>query len=449
MGKYKMSSRDGLIVVSVLLLAFGCSSAPPSRSANAHSTGLYDLSPYKSVYVASDSGGGEPLRMGAYAMVDPGLVAPLWIPSQIRTNTLIVTLVYTPLPPQLNASELDEYSVALTEGITGRFVHEIPLEGVFLQAAQGPAKTSGWGRNLGLWINQIFEDTSTSRASPARRDLASGPSFPGNREMSLHLACVRGRTDAVRRLLEQGADVNADHDYYEGTPLLMAAREGHVETVSLLISRGADIDVRDRYGTTPTLMAAIHGHQEVFDLLRKHGGHLTAPSRGINTPVQDGWTPLHLAACHDRPSIVSVILSQGADVNARMNLNETALHVVAYNGCPEVAKILLAHGADVSARGRAGNTALHAAAYYGRNRVATILLDASADIEAKDEQGFTPLLLAIVGQREATVGLLLKRGADPNKPNNFGNHPMDLATLRSAPFKNPRIAALLREYGAR
>jgi hypothetical protein len=63
----------------------------------------------------------------------------------------------------------------------------------------------------------------------------------------LHLVAKRGDAEAVRWLLEHGADPNARWSHWDAevTPLHLAAAQGHVDVVRLLLAAGADPSIRD------------------------------------------------------------------------------------------------------------------------------------------------------------------------------------------------------------
>ena len=66
----------------------------------------------------------------------------------------------------------------------------------------------------------------------------------GDGDTALHRAAARGQVQAVRLLLERGANVNAGDD--EGTtPLILASYRGHVEVARLLLERGAAVDAQE------------------------------------------------------------------------------------------------------------------------------------------------------------------------------------------------------------
>ena len=89
---------------------------------------------------------------------------------------------------------------------------------------------------------------------------------------------------------------------------------------------------------------------------------------------------------------------------------QTPLHWAAGGGQLDVVTWLLAQGVDVDAKDRFGSTPLHAAAFFGRTAVAEYLLDRGADVAAADKEGCAPLDLA-AGQHLETSKLLVARGA--------------------------------------
>lgn len=86
---------------------------------------------------------------------------------------------------------------------------------------------------------------------------------------------------AAERLLAQGADVNAVKN---GEPLLiMAARNGHIQVMKLLLNRGADVNARDDRGRTALMVAAGLSDPGMVRLLLSKGADVSA--RG-----NDGYT---------------------------------------------------------------------------------------------------------------------------------------------------------------
>jgi len=105
----------------------------------------------------------------------------------------------------------------------------------------------------------------------------------------MHNAVLYGRIEAVKVLLNNGADVDIMDTL--STPLDKAAQLGSAEMVQLLIDHGANINAKDTdQGHTPldTAMATldrelagyrnkkIEPRKQIADLLRKHGGKTSA-----------------------------------------------------------------------------------------------------------------------------------------------------------------------------
>jgi peptide-methionine (S)-S-oxide reductase len=94
------------------------------------------------------------------------------------------------------------------------------------------------------------------------------------KQFALTLAALRGRADAIRRLIAAGADVNAlSADLYShATPLHHAVSAGSLEAVTVLVEAGASLDARDTaYNGTPLGWAEYAGkppHAEIAAYLR-------------------------------------------------------------------------------------------------------------------------------------------------------------------------------------
>jgi uncharacterized protein len=110
----------------------------------------------------------------------------------------------------------------------------------------------------------------------------------------LHLAAFFGRTDAVRLLLDRGADANttATNDT-RVAPLHSAAAGGDREAVRLLLAAGADPNARQRGGFAPLHAAAAAGDRELAELLLDAGAEPAAET-------DDGRTPADLAREYGR-----------------------------------------------------------------------------------------------------------------------------------------------------
>lgn len=178
---------------------------------------------------------------------------------------------------------------------------------------------------------------------------------------ALPLACRNGNAEMVALLLEAGADANATLAGGE-TPLMIAARTGRADCVKLLLDAGAGIDATERRGQTALMWAAADGHAEAVELLLVRGAD-------FRTPLKSGFTPLLFAVREGRAEVVRALVKAGADVNEatppgqagnrRPRTGTGPLMLAVENGHLEIALELVAAGADPNDQ-RSGIAPLHA-----------------------------------------------------------------------------------------
>lgn len=383
----------------------------------------------------------------------------------------------------------------------------------FLLAHGSRVNTTNWVGQTALHVlAKRSGDPAVARLLLAARASVSPRDLAGN--TPLILAVQGGHADMVGLLLNHKADPNIRHEN-GSTALFLAAGNGHAEIVSLLLTAKADPRIpgprpHDASSTeTPLMAAARHGHLDVANLLLDHG--CKADER---VSQGDGWTPLLLACETDHPEMVKLLLSRTRDINARygkykytqlhfaaeQNLRKsvsmlldhgadlrirddryentafelaiergsveamdlfltrgadlnfrnplslsTPLHVAASRGTPVVVERLLAKQAHLQAQNDFGETPLHMAAFHGTVGVVKVLLDHKADPNAKDRDGETPLHRAVVNGREEIVNLLLDHGADATIRNRKGETVLQVAVQND----HAETARLIRAHETR
>ncbi len=145
----------------------------------------------------------------------------------------------------------------------------------------------------------------------------------------LHEAAGAGMMELTRDLVERGADLNArlgeipGNVYEPGrgggtTPFLAAARGGHVDTMQLLLSAGADPYDQSTDGTGSVLFATRSLNIEAVRLLVELGADVNGASP--NRP-----TALHTAIRFGEDEIVEYLAGNGADFDVRDHNSRTPL----------------------------------------------------------------------------------------------------------------------------
>jgi ankyrin repeat protein len=269
--------------------------------------------------------------------------------------------------------------------------------------------------------------TTAVNAAPAAATAASRPAWN-----ALHFAVQLGQREAVRALLDAGADVNATLP--DGTsPLVLATQNAQWELGAFLIDHGADVNASAQGWTALHQISRIRrtnigflpppvgkGNISSLDLVRK----LLAGGADINATMtrdfRDGYrnrlnrigaTAFLLAAKNDDTELMKVLLAGGADP-LKPNADQTTPLMVAAGvdlwnpgedggtlpgDEPEAlaaVKMLVELGNDVNATNDRGETALHGAAYRGANTIIEYLVSRGAKLDVRSIQGWTPWTIA-------------------------------------------------------
>jgi ankyrin repeat protein len=264
-------------------------------------------------------------------------------------------------------------------------------------------------------------------------------------------AAMRGDKGAVRTLLLQKADVNAQQ--IDGTSALHWAVEANdLELAEILLAAGAKPMSANQAGATPMLLATQNGNAAMIERLLAAGADPNAPltktsdtalmmaartgkvdavrtlvDHGAQVNAHEAWggtTALMWAVSERHPDVAKLLIEHGADVNAKSYFVPSAsgrgfegttpvppkpnqpieefaagmltpLMFAARENDLESAKLLVKAGANLNAQGGDGKDALSLALFDGSYDVADFLIDSQADVNQKDAQRFTPLFWAV------------------------------------------------------
>ncbi|GAA0758520.1 ankyrin repeat domain-containing protein [Ideonella azotifigens] len=144
------------------------------------------------------------------------------------------------------------------------------------------------------------------------------------------------RPEGLQKLLRAGFDVNSRNPKGQHG-LYMAFRNDSEKAAELLLGwPGLDPEGTNAQGETLLMMAAMKGQ---IDAMKK----LIALGAAVN---RKGWTPLHYAASGGQQAAIILLLSHGAELEARGPNGNTPLMMAAGYGTIDSARLLLSRGAD-------------------------------------------------------------------------------------------------------
>ncbi len=138
-------------------------------------------------------------------------------------------------------------------------------------------------RSLDLKLEQ--KQVAAGKAKIAEMLKVNPPSESGAVIGDIWAAAFTGNTEALKRALADGVDVNARNLEFGSTLLSTAAVMGHTAAVTMLLDHGADINARSRDGGTALHAAAFFGHTETAKLLLEKGADITIRDDQGATPL--------------------------------------------------------------------------------------------------------------------------------------------------------------------
>ncbi len=233
--------------------------------------------------------------------------------------------------------------------------------------------------------------------------------------------------DALRRRLDEGADLNARKGPLSETPLHVATRRRRLSALGILLDYGADIDATTTGGKTAYAHAIRRGFVEISDVLEHHG---------CSTLLNES-DRLAVAIVNGRIDEARSILAATPPAVKTGNAEEDRLLAdVAGRSDQTVVELLIQAGADLSARGLDDGTPLHQAAWFGQPANARLLIDAGAPLDVfESTHESSPIGWAAHGSRYsgsaderqaayvAVTRMLLVAGSSLQYPNDRGGEP--------------------------
>ncbi|XP_069793677.1 2-5A-dependent ribonuclease-like [Narcine bancroftii] len=288
---------------------------------------------------------------------------------------------------------------------------------------------------LGKKLRQVC-GSSSANLQEVEQLIAEGASIdfsPDDIGTPLFLAAGQGHEQIVEFLLKNKANINFKTELHGWSPLHSAIQANHENVVRLLLDYGADPHIRKENGATPFISAAINGNVSLLQVFLNRGAD-------VNEADANGFTAFMEAAEHNNEDALRFLFEHNADVNKRREVpdakrkvgrgGKTALMSAVENDCENIINILFDEmHPDVNIVDNLGRTALFFALKKCNKRIVKLLLDHEANVNFRDNNQETPLSTAMktTSPDSEIVEMLIKHKAKLNVADQDGRTPLMLA----------------------
>ena len=250
-------------------------------------------------------------------------------------------------------------------------------------------------RKCGPFTFQNFISLVLKRNYEAIEPLLSSKDFDVNMEdfrgvTVLHYAAELDDFDLIKMILKQQprAKINAKTLEIMSTPLMIAAGNGKVKALEVLLENGADTSCQNASGYTALMLAAEGGHEECVNILLQKGN--------CNIKIQNFYGVNALMLAVNYPEITKRLV-KGSDISQVDLEGSSVLHLTCKKGSLEVLKILLQEPEiSVNYKSFKGETPLHCAIESQRLDFALLLIQNGASLLVKDFRGLTAFQYAAI-----------------------------------------------------
>ena len=256
-------------------------------------------------------------------------------------------------------------------------------------------------------VGQVPPKTGSSGGGPVRTAKREDPNKrDADGTTALQWAVYKGDVAEVKRLLRLGANPKLANNY-GASPMSLAAEVANTEILKVLIEAGIDPDSANPEGMTALHAVSRTGNVEAAQVLLKAGAKVDAKEKW------GGQTALMWASARRHPEMMELLISKGADINAKSIDRNYQRHIQA-EGRPK-------------SLDSGGLTPLLYAVRENCMACVDVRLKHKADIDLPDPDGVSPLLVAIMNANWDIAKKLIDVGADVNQWDIFGETPLFIA----------------------
>ncbi|KAI0982874.1 hypothetical protein GJ496_007401 [Pomphorhynchus laevis] len=364
-------------------------------------------------------------------------VSTLWIPSQKGYIEIVKLLLQYKANPELapSGSDADERGIS---GWTPLYVamksRNLEVARILLHHGANPNAVTKLGSTPFLLASEVADLEIIKYFVECNAALDFAPSGSEADKLNitgqtpLFMATLKERLDVVQYLISKGVQVNVKNRYGV-SPLLLCAEGGNFQMIKTLIEAGADVNIcptgplAEQYllaGQTPLFGTAKKGHVQICKYLIENGAD-------VNRATIAGITPLYTAVEENRLNVVECLLSNNADVNmtpfgriaAELKIEgQTPLIVACMRNNSQMIELLLRHGADPNLANTRGTTPFIAICQQNNLAMAELLIKYGAKYNAETHNLYGAKINGLIVTAESgsfdVLKLLINKGMDPN-----------------------------------
>lgn len=228
----------------------------------------------------------------------------------------------------------------------------------------------------------------------------------------LHVACRLGCVEVIKRLLQEGADVNATTKVCKHTPVHHAVAKANIEILRLVLDYCPDLYRCNWYGT-PLHNAAEAGNRGHILLLLSKGMPID------QVEMRHGRTSLHCAVQERQWATETLLLEHGADPNARDFQGRSPIHYLHYTNYKRSVDLIKGYS-----KRRRFEDDDHSSDFESDHT--ELVFHDKLELNAQDNEGNTPLHMAIINCDGQLTMLLIAFGADYTIKNKEGLNAKEL-----------------------
>ena len=387
----------------------------------------------------------------------------------------------------------NEYGVtALSLACTNR---SDPMVRMLLEAGANPNAAQSTGETV------LMTCARTGSLTAVRLLLEKGADPTGREtrweQTALMWALAFGHSQVARTLIEHDANINA-RSSGGFTPLLFAVQQDDLDSVRLLLTKGADLNYATEEHGNALTVATASGHEALGLFLLEQGAEPDRPeahgvtalhytmAQGLSLINSLNYDPAYRVVPPSMHDLAKALLAKGANPNARIITRlrlgpddpstgmgmegATPFFLAALGGDAEMLRVLAEHGADHTLTAKGETTSLMAAAGAARGvtqgtikqrlgrpeEAVRVVVELGADVHATRENGQTALHAAAFAGENEVIQYLVDHGARVEIEDNLGQTPWSMAIgispalgSRGSYGSHPDTADLLLKLGAK